>query len=81
MRASPTSREATESDAKTHAETEIAALERAIAALTRRLATADDAEIAELVNERRAMREELRVLREGAAGNVVELADRRRSGR
>jgi hypothetical protein len=50
------------------------ALERAIALLTRRLPFAADDEVTELVRERRAMREELRALREGAAGNVVPLA-------
>ena len=55
-----------------------AALEHAIATLTRRLSNVADEEIGELVSERRAMREELAALRTGAAGNVVDLSVRRR---
>lgn len=46
-------------------------LEAAIDRLTRALASAEDDAIGELVAERRAMREELRALREREAGNVV----------
>jgi hypothetical protein len=46
-------------------------LEHAIETLTRRLPFAADDEVTELVRERRAMRDELRALREVAAGNVV----------
>jgi hypothetical protein len=53
-----------------------AVLEHAIETLTRRLPHAGDEEIAELVRERRAMREELQTLREGAATNVVKLLAR-----
>ena len=56
-----------------------AQLEAAIERVTRALATADDDTIAELVAERRAMREELRALREVSAG-VVHIATRRTSG-
>jgi hypothetical protein len=57
-----------------------ATLEAAIARLTRALATADDDVIAELVAERRAMREELRVLRETNADVVRLDAERARRG-
>jgi len=60
----------------------VAALEAAIDRMTRALVTATDEEIAELVAERRAMREELRALREVDAGVVVRLDDERhRRGR
>jgi uncharacterized protein YeeX (DUF496 family) len=53
-------------------------LEAAIARLTRAIVSAvDDVVAAELVAERRAMREELRALREREAG-VVRIEERRR---
>jgi hypothetical protein len=54
--------------------------ERAIAAITRRLATAADDEISSLVDERRALREELRAARESAAGNVLRFRGRKKGG-
>jgi hypothetical protein len=49
-------------------------LEAAIANVTRLLAAVDDAEAAaDLVRERRALREELRERRELASGNVLRL--------
>jgi hypothetical protein len=51
-------------------------LEAAIHRLTSALATATDETIAELVAERRALREELRVLREVSA-DIVRLDDQR----
>jgi hypothetical protein len=51
-------------------------LRAGIARLTRALTTASDDAIVELVAERRAIREELRVLLEGDAG-VVRLDDER----
>ena len=48
-----------------------AELEAAIARITRRLATAPDEEIADLVSARADLRNELRQLREREAGNVV----------
>jgi hypothetical protein len=56
--------------------TDEATLEGAIARLTTALITADDQTIAELVVERRALRDELRALREQMAG-VVHLDDER----
>jgi hypothetical protein len=53
-----------------------AVLEAAIDRLTRALASADDETIAELVAERRAMREELRALRDAETGGL-RLADER----
>jgi hypothetical protein len=44
--------------------------------VTRALASADDEAIAALVDERRSMREELRLAREHAAG-VVQIANRK----
>jgi len=58
-----------------------ATLEAAIARLTRALATADDDTIADLVSERRAMREELRGLRETVADVVNLDAERARRER
>ena len=56
-------------------------LEAAVARLTRALATADDDTIADLVLERRALRDEIRAMRETAA-DVVRLDDeRQRRGR
>ena len=55
-------------------------LQAAIDRLTRALATADDEAIPELVAERRALREELHVLRE-ASGDVVGIADDRAPAR
>jgi len=52
--------------------TDEAMIEAAIRRLTLALATADDDTIAELVAERRALRDEVRQLRE-AAGNVRHL--------
>jgi hypothetical protein len=49
----------------------VRSLERAIEALTHALASATDEDVAELVRERRAMRDELQALREASAGNVV----------
>jgi len=57
-----------------------AALEAGIAAITRAIASASDDEIPALVDERRAMRAELAALREGRAGNVVRLDERRKGG-
>jgi ribosomal protein L29 len=51
-------------------------LQAAIDRLTRALATADDETIAELVAERRSLREELAELRQADAG-VVRLDDER----
>jgi hypothetical protein len=53
-----------------------ALLEAAIARLTRALATAEDDALAAVVDERRALREELRELRERAA-IVTDIEDRR----
>jgi hypothetical protein len=53
-----------------------AMLEAAIDRVTRALATAEDDAIVELVSERRALRAELRELREAGAG-VVRLDDER----
>jgi gamma-glutamyl:cysteine ligase YbdK (ATP-grasp superfamily) len=53
-----------------------ASLEAAIERLTLALATADDETIAELVAERRAMREQLRAMKADSAG-VVDLGVRR----
>ena len=53
-----------------------AVLEAAIHRLTAALGTASDEVIADLVAERRALREELRLLREGSAG-MVHLDDKR----
>jgi hypothetical protein len=44
--------------------------------VTAALATAEDDAVAELVSERRALREELRAMREGEAG-VVQLGEAR----
>jgi hypothetical protein len=52
-------------------------LERAIAAVTRALAAADEREIGGLVEERRALRDELRELRERAETGKPERACRR----
>ena len=52
------------------------AIEVAIDRLTRAFETATDEGVIELVRERRAMREELRAIRE-SGGGVVVLADRR----
>jgi len=52
-------------------------LERAIDRLTRALGTAHDEEIAGIVSERRAMREELEAKRREMPGNVIELVGRR----
>jgi hypothetical protein len=54
----------------------VAELQAAIDRLTRALATADDETVAELVAERRALREELAELRQVDAG-VVRLDDER----
>jgi hypothetical protein len=51
-------------------------LQAAIDRVTAALATADDDAVSELVSERRALREELRAMREGEAG-VVHLGEAR----
>jgi hypothetical protein len=57
---------------------QLALREAALERLTARLVTASDEEIAKLVDERRALREEIVALHRSLAGNVFDLDPKRR---